>query len=188
MAISRLFKPKASTVMGIDASTNSLAFCIMREGEPIKWGEIFFQGADVDERMLSAKRRTRALAEEFKVDYVAIEKVVKVKSAEVAIKMSYVVGQIIGELLDAGAKQVHQVYPITWQSYIGNNNFTRAETAALKADNPGRSASWLAAKRRSIRKQRTMDFFNTKFGLELESDNVGDAFGLSWYASRELTR
>lgn len=187
MSISKSLKPQSKTVMGIDASTNSLAFCIMREGVAMKWGEIFFSGATVYDRMLDARLKVRALKEEFDISYVAIEKVVSVKSVEVAIKMSFVVAQIIGELLEAGAR-VEEVYPITWQSYIGNKNFTRAETAELKKQHPGRSASWLAAEKRRQRKQKTMDFFNDKFGTDLTSDNVGDSFGLAWYASKELVR
>jgi Holliday junction resolvasome RuvABC endonuclease subunit len=171
--------------MGIDASTNSLAFCIMREGLPEKWGEITFTGTTVYDRMLDARLKVRSLVKEFDISYVAIEKVVRVNSVAVAIKMSFVVGQIIGELVEAGAR-VEEVYPITWQSYIGNNNFTRAETAQLKKDNPGRSPSWLKAEKRRIRKQRTMDHFNSKHGINLTSDNVGDSFGLAWYASKEL--
>ena len=95
-------------------------------------------------------------------------------------------GAIMGELLDNGAV-VKEVAPITWQSYIGNKNLTKQEKLDMKKSFPDKSASWYNNKSREMRKQRTLDFFNTKFGIALESDNVSDAFGLAWYASQNLT-
>ena len=179
-------KPHADTVMGIDASTKSIAFCIMRGQDIVKYGEIFINGADISERILDSKRKMRALKNEFKVDYIVIESAIMVRSAAVAIKMAYVFGAIMGELLDNGAV-VKEVAPITWQSYIGNKNLTKQEKADIKKAFPDHAASWYNNKSREIRKQRTLDFFNNKFSITLESDNVGDAFGLAWYASQNLT-
>ena len=183
--VSRI-KPHADTVMGIDASTKSIAFCIMRGKDVVKYGEIFINGANISERILDSKRKMRALKNEFKVDYIVIESAIMVRSAAVAIKMAYVFGAIMGELLDNGAV-VKEVAPITWQSYIGNKNLNKQEKLDMRKSFPDKSASWYNNKSRETRKQRTLDFFNTKFGIALESDNVSDAFGLAWYASQNLT-
>ena len=165
--------------MGIDASTRSIAFCIMRGKDVVKYGEIFINGANISERILDSKRKMRALKNEFKVDYI-------VRSAAVAIKMAYVFGAIMGELLDNGAV-VKEVAPITWQSYIGNKNLNKQEKLDMRKSFPDKSSSWYNNKSRETRKQRTLDFFNSMFNIKLESDNVSDAFGLAWYASQNLT-
>lgn len=170
------------TVMGIDASTNSLAFCIMKNGKPVKWGELQFHGANVYERILDASLKVRDLRETFKVDYIAIESAVLVNSVSVAVKMAYVFGAIMAELLREGA-EVIEVKPITWQSFIGNKVWTAQQKAALKKKTPGKSVSWYKTEMRRQRKQFTLDYFNKKYKLKLESDNVGDAFGVAHYLS-----
>ena len=124
-------KPRAKTVMGIDASTKSIAFCVMSGDRVIKYGEVFFNGADISERILDATRKIHSLKKEFKVDYIAIESAIVVRSPGVAIKLAYMFGAIMGELLDQGAR-LKEVAPITWQSYIGNKNLTKAEKEKIK--------------------------------------------------------
>lgn len=50
MNLASLVKTKAYRVLGIDASTNSVAFCLMENNIPIKWGKIEFAGADIYEK------------------------------------------------------------------------------------------------------------------------------------------
>jgi Holliday junction resolvasome RuvABC endonuclease subunit len=171
--------------MGIDASTNSMAFCIMQAGKPISYGEIMFHGSNVYERILDASLKVRELRSQFKVDYIAIESAVLVNSAAVGIKMAYVFGAIMAELLRDGG-EVREVKPLTWQSYIGTKSWTPKEKAALKAAIPGKSVSWYKAEIRKRRKQKTLDYFNKKYKIKLESDNVGDAFGVAHYLSEHL--
>ncbi len=40
MKLADLVKTKANRVLGIDASTNSIAFCLMENDLPLKWGKI----------------------------------------------------------------------------------------------------------------------------------------------------
>ena len=49
--------------MGIDASTNSMAYCIFDGDKVVEYGEIFFTGADLYDRLLDAKRKVKALKE-----------------------------------------------------------------------------------------------------------------------------
>jgi hypothetical protein len=79
------------------------------------------------------------------------------------------------------------VAPVSWQSHIGNKNFTNAEKMQVQKDFPGKSASWYKNKIREIRKQRTMNFFNDKFGTSISDNDVGDATGIAYYAYKTLT-
>jgi Holliday junction resolvasome RuvABC endonuclease subunit len=184
-----LKRTKASKVMGIDCSTHALAFTIFYNRRPIHWGKINFEGADVFERLADAADKLRAVKDEFDVDYIAFEGAImaKVKNPDVTIKLAMVYGACIAELMRKNVKVV-TVKPLEWQSYIGNPNFKLAEKNALKAEFPGKSASWYSTKIRSIRKQRTMDFFNKKWPqMALEDNDVGDSAGIAYFAYHTLT-
>lgn len=188
MSLAKLKKIKANRVLGVDASTNSLAFCIFEDTNATSYGEILFEGGTVYERILDAKRKVKALSEAqvLSADFMALEAGVIVRSAATGIKMAYIFGAIMGEILD-DEMQVVEVHPITWQSYIGNKNFTKAEKQAVKNEFPDKSENWHKAHIRKLRKQKTLDFFHEK-GIITDSDNVADAAGIAWYAVNNLMR
>lgn len=186
MSLAKLANRSSKRILGVDASTNSFAFCLIENKKVVKYGEIHFDGADVYERILDAKRKIAGIraAGFFDVDYMAMEAAVMVRSANTGLKMAYIFGAIIGEILSDNIKVI-EVHPITWQSFIGNKNFTKAQKAEVKKQYPGRSENWIKNKIREIRKDMTKDFAG-KHGVKTESDNVSDSFGIAWYASHEL--
>jgi len=184
MSLAKLVDLRGSRVLGIDASTNSFAFCLMDGKKAVRWGEINFEGNDVYQRILDAKRKIKSFKNELNFDFVVIEAAISVKSVHTGIKMAYVFGAIMGELLTDGVEVV-EVHPITWQSYIGNKNFTKNEKQAVRDEFPEKSDNWYKGKIREIRKQRTLDFART-LGIEVQSDNVSDAAGIAWYAVNEI--
>lgn len=189
MSLGQLSKTTAKRVIGIDASTNSLAFAIFENDKPIKCGEIFFEGPTVFDRLKDAKKKTRALVQSgvLKADYIAIESAVMVRSVSVAIDLAYVYGAILSELMDFNP-QVHKVAPISWQSGIGNPNLKTSEKEAIKKANPGKSKSWYQNKGREMRKQRTLDIARQYFVIPSDSDNIGDAVGLALFVNNSLTK
>lgn len=190
MGLGELRKVKASRVMGIDASTHSLAFCLFYNRRPVEWGKIHFDGNDVFERLLDARYKLQALAYKFDVDYIVFESAIlaKVQNADTTIKLAMMYGVCISELMSQGTKVV-TAKPLEWQSKINNPNFTKAEKDALKKERPGMSATWYSNEIRNRRKQRTMDFFNAKWPhLKITDNDVGDSFGLAYYGYYQLTR
>jgi len=186
LSLSQLFKSEAKRVIGIDASTNSMAYCIFDNDKVVEYGEILFTGADIYDRILDAKRKVKALRDRFNCDFIIIEAAVMVRSAQTGLKMAYTFGTIMGELLENGAKVV-EVHPITWQSFIGNKNYTAAQKAQIKKENPERSDNWIKSTIREQRKQKTLTFART-LGVNTDSDNIGDAVGIAWYAIKNLVR
>jgi len=184
-----LTKRKAGRVIGIDCSTNSLAYAIFEHGKPVTCGEVFFTGADIYERLNDARRKTQALVDAGLLvgDYVGMEAAIAAKSGAVTIKLSYVYGAVLAVLMQ-NKMEVQTVYPITWQTYIGNPNLKKHEKEQLRVDHPGRKASWYQNEGRKMRKQRTLDFAKQYFTIASNSDNVGDAVGIAYYTSKELTR
>lgn len=190
MGLGDLRKTKAARVMGIDASTHSLAFCIFYNRRPLKWGKILFHGNDVFERLMDARTKLAALALDEDVDYIVFESAIlaKVANADVTIKLAMMYGVCISELMSKGTKVV-TAKPLEWQAFLGNPNFKPAEKVAVKAARPGMSATWYSNHIRELRKQKTMDFFNKKWPhMGLTDNDVGDACGLAYYGYYKLTR
>jgi Holliday junction resolvasome RuvABC endonuclease subunit len=186
MKLAELIKTKANRVLGIDASTNSVAFCLMENDKPLKWGKIDFVGADIYEKIYDAKVKMHVMLDELKSDYIAVEGAVLVRSPDAVIKLSYVYGVVIAELMSTGAKVI-TISPSAWQAYIGNKNPTKDEKSAIRLANPGYADSWYKNQLRNMRKQRTVDYFNSKYGLSLNDFDVADAFGIAHYANKVLT-
>lgn len=177
-------KRRPNRILGVDASTNTIAFCLIEDKTPVKWGEITFKGSNVYDRILDAKRKVRAFKAELDYDFLAIEAAVMVRSANTGLKMAYVFGAIMGELV-TDSVMVKEVAPISWQSYIGNKNFTKAQKEEVRKQFPGKSENWYKNKVREIRKQKTMDFVKD-LGVSTVNDNVADATGIAWFAANEL--
>ena len=187
MTLASLVKTKASKVLGIDASTNSIAFCLMENDVPLKWGKINLAGNDIYEKIYDAKVKMSVMLDELQADYIAVEGAVLVRSADAVIKLSYVYGVVIAELMSTGAKVI-TIAPTSWQAYIGNNNPTKQEKTAIRLANPGYADSWYKNQLRNMRKQRTADYFNRKYKLSLSDYDVADSFGIAHYANKELTK
>ena len=102
MSLAKLVELRGSRVLGVDASTNSFAFCLMDGKKAVRWGEVNFEGNDVYQRILDAKRKIKSFKDELNFDFVVIEAAISVKSVHTGIKMAYVFGAIMGELLNDG--------------------------------------------------------------------------------------
>jgi Holliday junction resolvasome RuvABC endonuclease subunit len=186
MSLASLVKTKAYRVLGIDASTNSIAFCLMENDTPLKWGKINLDGQDIYEKIYDAKKKMSLMLNELKADYIVVEGAVLVRSPDAVIKLSYVYGVVIAELMSTGAKVI-TISPTSWQAHIGNKNPTKDEKSAIRAANPGYADSWYKNQLRNMRKQRTADYFNTKYDLSINDFDVADSFGIAYYASQVLT-
>jgi Holliday junction resolvasome RuvABC endonuclease subunit len=186
MTLASLKKTKANRVLGIDASTNSIAFCLMENDTPLKWGKINLVGNDIYQKIYDAKVKTSAMLEELKADYIVVEGAVLVRSADAVIKLSYVYGVVIAELMSTGA-EVITISPTAWQAYIGNKNPTKEEKVGIRLANPGYADSWYKNQLRNMRKQRTVDYFNKKYSISLDDFDVADSFGIAHYSNQVLT-
>jgi Holliday junction resolvasome RuvABC endonuclease subunit len=187
MTLASLIKTKAHRVLGIDASTSSIAFCLMENNIPIKWGKVNLVGNDIYEKIYNAKVKMSVMLDELKSDYIAVEGAILVRSPDAVIKLSYVYGVVIAELMSTGASVI-TISPSAWQSHIGNKNPTKDEKEAIRVNNPGYADSWYKNQLRNMRKQRTADYFNKKYGVLVEDFDVADSFGIAYYANEVLTK
>lgn len=186
MTLASLHKTKAKRVLGIDASTSSVAFCVFDDDKPVAWGKIDLVGSDIYEKIYDAKKKIGSMIGLLKSDYIVVEGAILVRSADAVIKLSYVYGVVIAELMAIGAKVI-TISPTSWQSHIGNKNPTKMEKDKLRFENPGHPDSWYKNKMRNIRKQRTVDWANKKFNINVDDFDVADSIGIAYYGYKQLT-
>lgn len=166
------------TVLGVDASTNSFAFCLFGADGPIRWGEINFKGSNVFERLSHGQRSVYAMRDYLKSDLVVFESAVFVQNKKTVILLAYAFGAVISALMADGTK-VEELAPLTWQNAIGNKTLTKAEKELIIQSNPGKSKVWYQNKNREFRKLRTAKWCEETYGIKVDSDNVSDAIAIA---------
>lgn len=178
---------KARHVLGIDASTHTLAFCFMEDGSPLWWGEIDLgKGKDMHTRLGEAFTSIQEILNQALsgADHVIcyIESAIKINNIKTTINLSYMYGIIIGAMASRGII-VREVSPITWQNFIGNKSLTPKEKKMILEQNVGMSKATINNKIRQFRKKRTMDWVKNKYNISVKSDNVSDSFGIGFYGA-----
>lgn len=173
-------------VIGIDASTKTIAFCYMdKDGVPKWWGEFDLgTGNDLHTRLgqayINIDNILNVILQEEADVKCFIESAVKMSNIKTTINLSYMYGIIIGAMKSRGIP-VYEVSPITWQNYIGNKALNRSEKAKISEQYKGLSQATVKNKIREFRKQRTIKWVHETFSKKIDSDNVADSFGLAFY-------
>ena len=173
--------------ISVDASTNSMAFAIFTDTLSA-WGKIIYNhdSKSIYDKAGTIGRKSgstvSALIERFEARTMIIEKPIFANSPMTASNLALTQGALVGASFMGGIHRIVGTEPITWQSYIGNKNLTKAEKEQIKLDNPNQSVNWLKVRQRELRKQRTMDYVNNRFSLDITDNDVGDAIGIACYA------
>ena len=173
-------------ILGLDCSTQSLAFGIIEDGVLLSYGEYFFDGSNVYARATDAMIKTKAMLSELTVDYIAIEKTVMVRSIDTAIKMALTAGAVLAVLGEQGSKIV-EVPPISWQSFINNKPIVGIEKRTLLAEHKElKTKAQIQKYIREYRKNRTIAWVKETFDTEVTSNNISDAIGVAYFAAMKL--
>jgi Holliday junction resolvasome RuvABC endonuclease subunit len=173
--------------ISIDSSTQSLAFAIWTT-ELEAYGKVVFEHTSkniYDKAGVIGKRSGASLSkliEVYKIKNMVIEKPIFANSPQTASNLALAQGALVGASIFAGIEDVVGVEPITWSAHIGNANLTKKEKEKIKLDNPGQTLNWYKTKQRDFRKQRTMDYVNKRFDLNILDNDIGDAIGIGCYA------
>ena len=180
-AIENNIKPK--TIVSVDASTNSLAFAYFVEGKLVKYGKIRFHGADALYKAGDACKKTMKFFKNIEVEAMVIESAIYSNSPKTAMQLSLVQGAIIGSAQVAGIKIIKTITPMQWQNHVGNRLLTASEKQEIIKKNPGKSNSWYKSKERETRKNKTIDFVNKTYNIDISDNDVADAIGVGCYVS-----
>lgn len=185
MKLSNISSIVPKRICAIDASTNSLAFAMFDTftQEIISVGKITFQGKDTYQKVMDAGKKVKAFLDYYGgFDAIVIEHTVFMNSPKTAADLALVQGAILGAAGQAGTTIIGKVAPITWQNFIGNKKISKDEKFYIKAQNPGKSDSWLKSYERDLRKQRTINFINVQYDRTITDNDVADACGIGHWA------
>tara|TARA_R110000822_G_scaffold90073_7_gene208390 strand:+ start:5652 stop:6227 length:576 start_codon:yes stop_codon:yes gene_type:complete len=178
--------PKPNTIMSIDASTNSMAFAVFSDDTLTSYGKINFKGSTPYDKVVDAAKKVRAFIALYpEIEAIVIEHTVFMNSPKTAADLALVQGGLLGA---AGVPLIRSVAPITWQNYMGNKKPTKEELLKIKADNPGKSDSWIKTSIREVRKQRTMKIIGIIYDKIVTDNDVADAIGVGHYAVNNWER
>jgi Holliday junction resolvasome RuvABC endonuclease subunit len=169
-------------VLGIDASTNSMAFSIFKDRKLIKYGKVNFIGNHVYERTGDATKKISEFLKDYEIDAIVIESAIYTNSQNTSINLSLVQGAILGASQMHHKAPIVSCSPVSWQSWIGNGRLNKDEKQSIRENSPGKSFSWYKSKEREIRKSRTIKKVNIHFDLKVEDDDVADAIAIGWYS------
>jgi Holliday junction resolvasome RuvABC endonuclease subunit len=174
-------KYDTSRTLGLDLSTKSMAFAVLEDDTLSAYGKLYIEGNTIWDRAAIANRNTYALLKITKPSHVAVESAVFVNNRSVVIKLAYVYGSVAG-VIGAKGYTMTEVSPLTWGAYIGNPVNNKTQKALLKREFPGKTESWLKSEARRRRKQFTMDWVYSEYGIRLEDDDIADAVAVAFYA------
>ena len=173
------------TICAIDASTNNFAFALFDTQEKTlgSVGKINFVGNDTYQKVMDAGNKVKAFFDYYGgFEAIIIEHTVFMNSPKTAADLALVQGAILGSAGQTGTKVIGKVAPITWQNFIGNKKISKDEKLYIKAQNPGKSESWLKSYERDLRKQRTIRYINTIYDRTITDNDVADACGIGHWA------
>jgi Holliday junction resolvasome RuvABC endonuclease subunit len=180
-----------TTICAIDASTNNFAFALFNTKDKNLGfiGKVQFEGNDIYEKVLNAGERARAIFDYYGgFQAIIIEHTVFMNSPKTAADLALVQGAILGAAGQTGTQIIGKVSPITWQNFIGNKKISKEEQVIIRANHPGKSASWYKSYERNLRKERTIKFINTIYDRELQDNDVADACGIGHWALSNWTK
>lgn len=175
------------TICAIDASTNSLAFALFDTQQKTLGavGKINFEGSNTYEKVMDAGQKVKSFFDYYGgFESIVIEHTVFMNSPKTAADLALVQGAILGAAGQSGTKVIGKVSPITWQNFIGNKKISKDEKFYIKAQNPGKSDSWLKTYERNLRKERTIKFINVQYDRTITDNDVADACGIGHWAMK----
>jgi len=175
---------KPNKICSIDASTNNFAFAIFDNENLYCFGKINFEGTNTYNKVKDAARKSVAFFAEFKhkVDAIVIEHTVYLNSPKTAADLALVQGSLLGAAAQNGIRLAGSINPIAWQTYIGNGKITKDAKVLMRKANPGKSESWYKGFERDVRKQKTINFVNINYDVQINDNDIADAIGVGHYA------
>jgi Holliday junction resolvasome RuvABC endonuclease subunit len=175
---------KPERICSIDASTNSLAFAVFNQGKLTHFGKINFEGINVYSKIRDAARKSVSFFNKFSndIDAIVIEHTIYMNSPKTQADLALIQGALLGAAAQNKIRLAGSINPIAWQSYIGNGKLTKDAKTIIRVENPDKSESWYKQQERELRKQKTINFININYDLEISDNDVADAIGIGHYA------
>lgn len=185
MSLNYLKKVNTKTVLSIDPSSHSLAWCITEYSDGIKVIKTdkisFVKGAAIEEKFNSIKLGIQKICEEYKPDVCVIEQSVYIQNFQTSRLLSYIIGFTWG-ICSLYCGRVMDVSPLVWRSGVGYKNLTTKDKDFLKDNGVKKN---IEIKKKEERKRRVRVIIQDSFvtdNIDLGDDDIVDAVGIGlWY-------
>jgi Holliday junction resolvasome RuvABC endonuclease subunit len=178
------FSTIPNKIITVDASTTSIAYAVFEDKELVLNGKVEFLGKNVYEKISSAIGSVVDVIKDIAPEALVIERAIFINSPKTMSELSMVQGAILAGASLAGIKMFKGTNPIAWQTYIGNGKVTKDAKLLMRKESPGKSESWYKQHEREARKQKTINFVNINYDLEITDNDIADAIGIGHYALR----
>lgn len=182
------FSSVPSRIISIDASTTSIAYAVFQNKKLILSGKVEFLGKNVYEKISSAIGSVVDVMKDIAPEALVIERAIFINSPKTMSELSMVQGAILAGASLAGIRIFKGTNPIAWQTYIGNGKVTKDAKLLMRKENPDKSESWYKQHEREARKQKTINFVNINYDLEISDNDIADAVGIGHYALQNWDR
>lgn len=176
------------TVMGIDSSSKSVAYCVMEvDGEDwtvVDYGKIVLPPQSMSHKLKKINESLPAVFEANDIDAVVIEQTIYIQSPQTSRILSYIVGALFISCLQH-CKTVTDVQIMKWKNFIGYKNVTKTEIADWTRDIGKKEAKKKAAVERKARTERIVK--DTFPGLsDVDDNDIMDSVGVAMWAAGNL--
>jgi Holliday junction resolvasome RuvABC endonuclease subunit len=178
------FSTIPNKIITVDASTTSIAYAVFEDKELVLNGKVEFLGKNVYEKISSAIGSVVDVIKDIAPEALVIERAIFINSPKTMSELSMVQGAILAGASLAGIKMFKGTNPIAWQTYIGNGKVTKDAKLLMRKESPDKSESWYKQHEREARKQKTINFVNINYDLEITDNDIADAIGIGHYALR----
>lgn len=169
-------KQTNSRVIGLDLSTNAIAFSLFVDGKLVYWGKLNMTGP-AHLRNMQANRYARWMKDFLQPDLIVYESAVYIQNKKTVIALAYAFGAVVSSLTGPDT-EVKQLTPTEWQAAIGNGPLTKAEKLEIRKATPDKSEVWYKDAGRQFRKQRTRKWVEKTYGIDIDDDDVTDAISI----------
>lgn len=182
MGLDQLVKHPEPSYMGIDASTWSFAYCLIKEKRPVEWGIVNYRGKDRYQRILDSDQKIEAFVKRLgHVDVIMQEQAVGSVNQKTGLILAQAYGATMPALLKI-ADKYEMVQSNVWEASLQRKILTPSQ---IKAKWPGEKKAWYTEKARQLRKERTLGWVKDRWGIDLpyEANDIGDAIAIASYAA-----
>lgn len=121
-----MHKVDRTRVLGIDPSSNSIAWTLIEGGRPVLWGKmIFYRKSNIYDKFRMLSRMMEEIIEATDPTYACVEQMISVQNPQTTRVLSYIAGAVGYELANRGIP-MEDVPPMVWKSYHGYQRILKA--------------------------------------------------------------
>lgn len=179
--INAMHKVDKGRVLGIDPSSNSIAWTLVIEGRPVRWGKMLFhRKSSLGDKMKMLEPMLELIIAETNPTYIVIEQMISVQNPQTTRILSYIAGAIWYEFSKRGF-QVEDVPPMTWKNYHG---YTKVTQKLIKC------MGWSKKEADHFRKSQLQDKIADEwYWFRYQDSDVSDSCGIAlWGAEVTLKK